>query len=176
MALNISRANGKHGQVEKVHTTFERTGKIYSNLPADASIDELENGMWLKYDEVAGRCNTTGLGDWLLVLNEVQLPEYDTPGHRQYPSDFVMKKDNFFSNRIDVRLVDLELGDKIITDQVPDGSYSVGDLLEPVSSNGNPAVLTKIEGSAEGKTNVWVVVKEFTLSDLTPALMVKKVQ
>jgi len=58
MALQIKRIG--FGQVEPNHLSAQQTGQIYAQLPADASFDILENGMFLKYDYPAGKCDLTG--------------------------------------------------------------------------------------------------------------------
>ena len=39
-----------YGQVEPNHLSAQRTGQIYAQLPAEASIEQLENGQFVKYD------------------------------------------------------------------------------------------------------------------------------
>lgn len=79
-----------YGQVEPNKLSARHNGKIYAQLPADASIDVLENGMFAKYDYVKGVVDFTGPGDWLLVYNEVKV--YDD---RETDADFAMIKDNY---------------------------------------------------------------------------------
>ena len=74
-----------YGQVEPNHLSAQRTGQIYAQLPADSSIDKLENGQFVKYDYASGKVNFTGEGEYMLVLNEVKL--YD---ERKTCKDFVM--------------------------------------------------------------------------------------
>jgi hypothetical protein len=62
-----------YAQVEPNHLSAQYTGQIYAQLPADAAIDVLENGQFVKYDYNAGRVNFTGAGEWMLVYNEVKL-------------------------------------------------------------------------------------------------------
>ena len=61
------------GQVEPNHLSAQRTGEIYAQLPAAASIDILENGQFVKYDYANGEVNFTGIGEWMLVFNEVKV-------------------------------------------------------------------------------------------------------
>jgi len=61
------------GQVEPNHLSAQRTGEIYAQLPVDASIDILENGQFVKYDYANGVVNFTGIGEWMLVFNEVKV-------------------------------------------------------------------------------------------------------
>ena len=80
------------GQVEPNHLSAQRTAQIYAQLPADASIDVLENGQFVKYDYANGVCNFEGEGEWMMVFNEVKL--YDDFWRESY-KDFAMIKDNY---------------------------------------------------------------------------------
>jgi hypothetical protein len=75
---NLSQAGFvDHGyaQVEPNHLSAQRTGQIYAQLPAAASIDVLENGQFVKYDYEKGLVNFEGKGEWMLVFNEIKLQE-----------------------------------------------------------------------------------------------------
>ena len=80
------------GQVEPNHLSAQRTAQIYAQLPADASIEVLENGQFVKYDYANGVCNFAGEGEWMMVFNEVKL--YDDFWRESY-KDFAMIKDNY---------------------------------------------------------------------------------
>ena len=86
-----------YGQVEPNHLSAQYTGQIYAQLPADPSIEILENGQFVKYDYAAnindsgmGVVNFTGKGEWMLVYNEIKL-------YRDFQRDceFAMLKDNY---------------------------------------------------------------------------------
>ena len=62
-----------YGQVEPNHLSAQRTAQIYAQLPADPSIEVLEQGQFVKYDYAAGLVNFTGKGEWMLVYNETKL-------------------------------------------------------------------------------------------------------
>lgn len=79
-----------YGQVEPNHLSAQRTGQIYAQLPADASINVLENGQFAKYDYTSGKVNFTGKGEWMLVFNEVKI-YHDYEGD----ADFAMIKENY---------------------------------------------------------------------------------
>ena len=79
-----------YGQVEPNHLSARRTGQIYAQLPADESIEVLENGQFVKYDYTTGKVNFTGAGEWLLVFNEVKVY-----GDRETDADFAMKKSDY---------------------------------------------------------------------------------
>lgn len=92
-----------YGQIEPNHLSAPFNGQIYAQLPADPSIEILENGMFAKYDyahgvvtvgsaTVPGDAGSTGKsqGEWMLVYNEVNL-------YRDYESfnDYAMIRDNY---------------------------------------------------------------------------------
>ena len=79
-----------YGQVEPNHLSAQRTGQIYAQLPANAEIEVLENGQFVKYDYANGEVNFTGAGEWMLVLNEVKLYR-DLLDY----NDFAMKKGDY---------------------------------------------------------------------------------
>jgi hypothetical protein len=84
-----------YGQVEPNHLSAQYTGQIYAQLPADPSIDILENGQFVKYDYAAnkngvGFVNFTGKGEWMLVYNEIKLYR-----EGQWDCEFAMLKDNY---------------------------------------------------------------------------------
>ena len=87
------------GQVEPNHLSAQRTAQIYAQLPADASIEMLEQGQFVKYDYAAkdadgnpngGLVNFTGKGEWMLVYNEIKLYR-----EHQLDCEFAMRKGNY---------------------------------------------------------------------------------
>lgn len=81
-----------YGQVEPNHLSAQRTGQIYAQLPADQNIDVLENGQFVKYDYKSGLVNFTGVGEWMLVFNEVKL--YN---EHLNTCDFALRKEDYFA-------------------------------------------------------------------------------
>ena len=79
-----------YGQVEPNHLSAQRTAQIYAQLPAAADIKTLENGQFVKYNYAAGVCDYEGLGEWMLVFNEVKLYR----DHLGY-DDFAMKAEDY---------------------------------------------------------------------------------
>ena len=79
-----------YGQVEPNHLSAQYTGQIYAQLPADPSIEILEQGQFVKYDYAKGLVNFTGEGEWMLVYNEIKL-------YRDFQRDceFAMIKGNY---------------------------------------------------------------------------------
>ena len=79
-----------YGQVEPNHLSAQRTAQIYAQLPADASIEVLEQGQFVKYDYAKGLVNFTGEGEWMLVYNEIKLYR-----EHQLDCEFAMIKGNY---------------------------------------------------------------------------------
>ncbi len=79
-----------YGQVEPNHLSAQRTGQIYAQLPAAATIDVLENGQFVKYDYRNEEVNFTGAGEWMLVFNEIKLYR-----EHQMDCEFAMKKGDY---------------------------------------------------------------------------------
>ena len=133
MALTIKK-NG-YGQVEPNHLSAQRTSQIYAQLPADSSIETIENGMFLYYDYANKKVAKTGDGEPMLVLNEVKL--YDT--NRETYKDFAMKKANYLDGEMVPRLFKTNIGDIFTTNCFEMGEedlvLSVGDYLN-VGENG----------------------------------------
>lgn len=61
------------GQVEPNHLSARFTGEIYAQLPAKNDIEILEQGQFVKYNYAAGVTDFAGLGEWMLVFNEIKL-------------------------------------------------------------------------------------------------------
>lgn len=79
-----------YGQVEPNHLSAQRNAQIYAQLPADPSIEVLEQGQFVKYDYAAGLVNFTGAGEWMLVYNEIKLYR-----EHQLDCEFAMKKGDY---------------------------------------------------------------------------------
>ena len=79
-----------YGQVEPNHLSAQRNAQIYAQLPADPSIEVLEQGQFVKYDYAAGFVNFTGAGEWMLVYNEIKLYR-----EHQLDCEFAMVKGNY---------------------------------------------------------------------------------
>ena len=89
-----------YGQVEPNHLSAQRTGQIYAQLPANPSINILEQGQFVKYDYAAngngiGEVNFTGAGEWMLVYNEIKLYRNHLDGSKQWDCEFAMLKDDY---------------------------------------------------------------------------------
>ena len=79
-----------YAQLEPNHLSAQRTGQIYAQLPANADIDVLEQGQFVKYDYKNGEVNYTGPGEWMLVYNETKLYR-----DGQLDCEFALIKDDY---------------------------------------------------------------------------------
>ena len=83
-----------YGQVEPNHLSAQRTGQIYAQLPAEANIEMLQNGQFVKYDYANKVVDfeQENTGEWMLVFNEIKL-------YRDFlgDADFAMKKADYMA-------------------------------------------------------------------------------
>lgn len=89
-----------YGQVEPNHLSAQRTAQIYAQLPADPSIEILEQGQFVKYNYAAngngiGLVDFSGAGEWMLVYNEIKLYRNLPDGSKQWDCEFAMIKDDY---------------------------------------------------------------------------------
>ena len=184
------------GQVEGNHLSAQRTGQIYAQLPADNSINVLENGQFVKYNYKDGKVDFTGEGEWMLVYNEVKL--YDAPWRESY-KDFAMIKDNYtpgsdsithdglgpFKGQMTPRLFKTNIGDIFTTNCLEKANTSgkaeidltdltVGDVLAPTKTNG---YLKKNDSGVTTDDTVmkWQVVKLTTMPDGQAAVKLMRI-
>ena len=139
-----------YGQVEPNHLSAQRNGQIYAQLPADPSIEVLEQGQFVKYDYANGLVNFTGAGEWMLVYNEIKLYR-----EHQLDCEFAMVKGNYQArvySPLDGTKAAEEMygptrflqgvrehwdGEKFVTDE-PIPMYDGGKVV--TDENGNPVV------------------------------------
>ena len=155
-----------YGQVEPNHLSAQRTGQIYAQLPAEESIEVLENGQFVKYDYANGEVNFDGEGEFMLVLNEVKL--YN---ERETYKDFAMKKANYVGGVIVPRVFKTNVGDIYTTNMVD----SEIDMIEGTTelAPGEDGVLTTAGDSAE---MIWKVVKVYTMADGQAAVKLQRIK
>ena len=156
---NVLTGHDNYAQVEDNHISAKRDGRVYAQLPADKSIETLEQGMFVKYDYANGAVNFTGDGAWMMVFNEEKL--YDE--RKQMHRDYAMKVSDFYDGKMVPRVLGMVAGDVWTTNALAKGSYSVGDKVAP----GADGFLAAGEGDG---TLVAKVVKETTLPDGQPAV------
>ena len=155
-----------YGQVEPNHLSAQRTGQIYAQLPADSSIDKLENGQFVKYDYANGKVNFTGEGEFMLVLNEVKL--YD---ERKTCKDFVMKKEDYVGGVMVPRVFKTNVGDIYTTNMVdPEAEITAGTTKLTPKENGILKVATGTEDM------IWKVVKVYTMADGQAAVKLQRIK
>lgn len=155
-----------YGQVEPNHLSAQRTGQIYAQLPADSSIDKLENGQFVKYDYASGKVNFTGEGEYMLVLNEVKL--YD---ERKTNKDFVMKKEDCVGGEMVPRVFKTNVGDIYTTNMVdPQAEITAGTTKLTPKENGILKVATGTEDM------IWKVVKVYTMADGQAAVKLQRIK
>ena len=155
-----------YGQVEPNHLSAQRTGQIYAQLPADSSIDKLENGQFVKYDYANGKVNFTREGEFMLVLNEVKL--YD---ERKTCKDFVMKKEDYVGKVMVPRVFKTNIGDIFTTNMIdPEAEITAGTTKLTPGENG---ILTTATGTEE---MIWKVVKVYTMADGQAAVKLQRIK
>lgn len=165
----MAKLNKKgYGQVEPNHLAGQKSGAIYAQLPADTTLDVVENGMFMKYDYAAGECNLDGNGEDMLVFSEVKL--YD-PTHTN--KDFALKKADSVDGKIYPRLMLTFPGDHFTTnlvDMTATKGSRKGKFLKVVNG-----ILT--EQTADPETGMtWQVAMETTLPDGQEAVKVIRVR
>lgn len=167
MALHVDRADAKvqltghdnYSVVEPNHLSAPRSGGVYGQLPADDSIEILEQGTFVKYDYAAGKVDFNGEGPWMMVFNEEKLYDECKQMHR----DYAMKKSDFYDGVMTPRVFRMYAGDIFTTNNVKTGDYALGDVLVP----GTNGVLEK---GAPGQGLAVKVAKLTTMPDGQPGL------
>lgn len=167
MALHVDRADAKvqltghdnYSIVEPNHLSAPRSGGVYGQLPADDSIEILEQGTFVKYNYAAGKVDFTGEGPWMMVFNEEKL--YDE--RKQMHRDYAMKKSDFYDGVMTPRVFRMYAGDIFTTNNVKAGDYNLGDVLVPDTDG----VLKK---GAKGQGLAVTVAKLTTMPDGQPGL------
>lgn len=164
-----------YGQVEPNHLSARRTGQIYAQLPANKDIDVLENGQFAKYDYANKEVNFTGVGEWMLVFNEIKLYE-----PRQQDDDFAMIRENYAARVYDAlgtampegtsmvpRLLKTNVGDIFTTNAVNEAELALGDELSPAADG----FLSK---NGDGSIK-FAVVKVYTMPDGQPGVKLQRI-
>lgn len=194
-----------YGQVEPNQLSAQKTGQIYASLPLDEKVTVLQNGEFMYYDYKSGKVTAEGIGEPMLVFNEIKL--YEEPYRTSY-KDFAMIRvgDNYVTSALATagygdgaetkgaaiaahteypyrmdgiapRLFKTNLGDIMTTNMVATGvEYAVGDFLAPEkNATTNTLVLTK-KDDMPATGMAWVVAKVYTMPDGQPGLKLQRVQ
>ena len=168
-----------YGQLEPNHLSARRNGKIYAQLPADKTIEVLENGQFVKYDYANGVVNFKGEGPWMLVFNEPKVYE-----DRQTNADFAMKREDYVAYVYNAandampegtvmvpRVMNTDRGDIYTTNMVGEESLTVGDKLAPNAKG----ILDKASGATATEC-VWQVAKVYTMPDGQPGVKLIRIK
>ena len=106
-----------YGQVEPNQLSAQKTGQIYASLPLASDVDILQNGEFMYYDYKSGTVTADGVGEPMLVFNEVKLYE---PFWQTSYKDFAM----------------IRVGDNYVTSRLATAAY--GDGAETKNGGPNP--------------------------------------
>ena len=168
-----------YGQIEANHLSARRNGKIYAQLPADKTIDVLENGQFVKYNYAEGVVKFTGDGPWMLVFNEPKVY-----GSRETNADFAMKREDYAAYVYNAandampegtvmvpRVMNTDRGDIYTTNMVGEESLTVGDKLAPNAKG----ILDKASGATATEC-VWQVAKVYTMPDEQPGVKLIRIK
>ena len=101
-----------YGQVEPNQLSAQKTGQIYASLPLASDVDILQNGEFMYYDYKSGTVTADGVGEPMLVFNEVKLYE---PFWQTSYKDFAM-----------IRVGDNYVTSRLATESYGDGSETTG--------------------------------------------------
>ena len=105
-----------YGQVEPNQLSAQKTGQIYASLPLASDVDILQNGEFMYYDYKSGTVTADGVGEPMLVFNEVKLYE---PFWQTSYKDFAM----------------IRVGDNYVTSRLATAGYGDGAETEGVDPN-----------------------------------------
>ena len=168
-----------YGQIEANHLSARRNGKIYAQLPADKTIEVLENGQFVKYDYANGVVNFTGEGPWMLVFNEPKVYE-----DRQTNADFAMKREDYMAYVYNAandampegtvmvpRVMNTDAGDIMTINLVDEETLTKGDKLAPNAKG----ILDKASGATATEC-VWQVAKVYTMPDGQPGVKLIRIK
>ena len=134
--------------------------------------------MFLKYDYANGKCDLTGEGEFMLVMNEIKL--YDT---RKFGyKDYAMKATDFMGGEIVPRLLKTNVGDIFTTNtfgantsdsaEVAGITLSVGDHVTVDPATG---YLKAGDGDPDNGEPTFIVVKEYTMPDMQPGVKLQRI-
>lgn len=181
------------GQVEPNHLSAQRTSQIYAQLPADESINVLENGQYVKYDYANGKVNFSGEGEWMMVFNEVKL--YDDRWRETY-KDFAMIKENYTKGSADIthggvgplagqmvpRVIKTNIGDIYTTNCLKVANTTGKAEVQMEDLAVSDKLIVNAQGYLEKKASVdgtepmvWQVVKRYTLADGQEAVKIMRI-
>lgn len=143
-----------YGQVELNFVSAGRIGGVYASRPYKGNAKILEQGMFLKYDPVDNKCNTTGEGEWYMVYNEEEHYDEREMNHK----DYAMKKSDFIDGEMYPRLLKISTGDIFTTNTFGkyDPSHEDAEATYPGNYDGvknaktTLNTVTGVKGGSEG--------------------------
>lgn len=194
----VDKGRFGYGQVEPTHMSFQRSRQIYAQLPAADSIDQLENGEFVKYDYAKEEVNKTGKGEWMMVYNEIKL--YDE--REQMYKDYAMVKSAFtpgsttikhnglgaFAGQMVPRVVKTNVGDIMITNTLKSAAKdnyaatTTADELDTATKylkvNAEGFLEKCEESDIDTEDMVWQIdhKKTFTMPDGQPAVKIQRIK
>lgn len=156
-----------YAQVEPNRLTAQKTREVYAQLPADSAITKIENGMFLVYNQAAGKVTLPAKegARAQLVMNEIIL----TDERYQADSDYVMTAHpaTDYQAAMDAypRVYAMHVGDSFTTNAVnlavKDTLPIAGDkfivgldgYLEPIAAVADAEMIFEVAAAVNGKTN-----------------------
>lgn len=145
-----------YGQVELNFVSAGRIGGVYASRPYEGDLEILEQGMFLKYDPVKNKCNTSGKGEWYMVYNEEEHYDEREMNHK----DYAMKASDFIDGKMYPRLLKISTGDIFTTNTF--GRYN--PLYAEAKYPGKYDGVTNYNGDGVAKANTKLMAKVTTVT------------
>ena len=183
---NFSRVG--FGQVEPNHLSMQKTAEMKAQATAEASVEILENGQFVKYNAAKGTnfgqvkpaADFSPMSEWYMVFNEVKT--YDDFWRESY-KDFAMIKENYtpgnatithdgvgpFPGQMIPRIIKLNIGDSYTTNCIGLGNTSGKKKVEYAKEIAAEAILSP------NKKTGYLVLSTDTDADTEYQLQVAKV-
>ena len=199
---NFSRVG--FGQVEPNHLSMQKTAEMKAQATAEASVEILENGQFVKYNaakganfgEVKPAADFSPMGEWYMVFNEVKT--YDDFWRESY-KDFAMIKENYtpgnatithdgvgpFPGQMIPKVVKLNIGDSYTTNCIGLGNTSGKKKVEYAKEIAAEAILCPnkktgylvLSTDEDADTEYQLqVAKVYTMPDGQPGLKLVRVK
>ena len=199
---NFSRVG--FGQVEPNHLSMQKTAEMKAQATAEASVEILENGQFVKYNAAKGTnfsqvkpaADFSPMNEWYMVFNEVKL--YDDFWRESY-KDFAMIKENYtpgnatithdgvgpFPGQMVPRIIKLNIGDSYTTNCIGLGNTSGKKKVEYAKEIAAEAILCPnkktgylvLSTDADADTEYQLQVsKVYTMPDGQPGLKLVRVK
>ena len=199
---NFSRVG--FGQVEPNHLSMQKTAEMKAQAAAEASVEILENGQFVKYNAAKGTnfgqvkpaADFSPMSEWYMVFNEVKL--YDDFWRESY-KDFAMIRENYtpgnatithdgvgpFPGQMVPRIIKLNIGDSYTTNCIGVGNTSGKKTVEYAKEIATEAILCPnkktgylvLSTDEDADTEYQLqVAKVYTMPDGQPGLKLVRVK